>query len=131
MAYNKDCDPDGFAAAMTELVSHPLNEITNGGMACVRKGLKVTRDEWKANAPKQTGRYAQSISYTTTGRTKERPGGEVGSKTLPGLPHLLEKGHARVGGGFVPAHEHIAPAAESGFEATTEAFEELIGRALK
>lgn len=130
MAYDRTVEPDQFAAAMSELVNNPLNEIVDGGMRCVREGLKVTRAEWKAKAP-GSGRYAKSIDYTTRGRSKARPGGEVGSKSLPGLPHLLEKGHARVGGGFVPPRVHIAPAAESGFDATTKAFEDLIGGAFK
>jgi hypothetical protein len=35
-----------------------------------------------------------------------------------------------VGGGFVAPRVHIDPAAQSGFDVTTKAFEELIGRAL-
>jgi hypothetical protein len=130
MAFDKSCDPDGFAAALSDLVSQPLDAITDGGMECVREGLKDTRAKWKEGAPKRTGRYAKSISYTTKGRDKYHPSGEVGSPTLPGLPHLLEKGHAAVGGGFVAPRVHIDPAAQSGFDVTTKAFEELIGRAL-
>jgi hypothetical protein len=132
MAFDKSCDPDGFAAALSDLVSEPLETVVDGGMECVREGLKDTRAKWKANADLLFNgeRYAKSISYTTRGRDKYHPGGEVGSPTLPGLPHLLEKGHAKVGGGFVPGREHIDPAAKSGFDTTTKAFEELIGRAL-
>lgn len=132
MGFDKSCDPDAFAASLSELVNEPLNTITDGGMNCVREGLKETRAQWKEIAGlKFNGeRYANSISYTTRGRDKAHPSGEVGSPTLPGLPHLLEKGHARVGGGTVPGREHIDPAAKSGFDVTTKAFEELIRRAL-
>ena len=46
---------------------------------------------------------------------------------MPGLPHLLEKGHATIGGGRVPGRVHIDPAAQSGFDAAMQAVEEGLG----
>ena len=135
-------DADGFGAAMTEILEDVHGHVKQGANEAVEDGLKVAKKEWKQNARSvlsksyvlhgreiKTGRYARSISHKMN-RKGDSPAGEVGSRSLPGLPHLLEKGHAKVGGGRVPGREHIAPAAETAFDATMEAMEKRIGEKL-
>ena len=122
-------DLDEFGAAMEDIlkdVEHGVNMVTP---EAVKKGLKAGTKEWKANAPVDRGKYKKSIKNHMT-KGGHTPTGEIGSPTMPGLPHLLEKGHARVGGGRVPAYVHIAPAAEAAFEETENALIEGIGRIL-
>ena len=77
-----------------------------------------------------TGPYQRSITHhmLSKGRATE---GEIGSKKMPGLAHLLEKGHAAIGGGMVPAYVHIAPASEEAFRDFDELVDEAVEEALK
>ena len=122
-------DLDDFGAELSAILGRLDDAVEEEVKPAVTKGARAAKKEWVAKAPKDTGAYAKSISYTVQGSGSE-VSAEVGSKTLPGLPHLLEKGHAKVGGGRVNGIEHIAPAAQSAFEETEEAFEELVERAI-
>lgn len=54
-----------------------------------------------------SGKYARGWTSTTDG---SRVGKTVTlHNNFPGLPHLLENGHAKRGGGRVPGRSHIAP----------------------
>lgn len=113
---------DAFGSTLKDLLGRVDDAVLDTIAPSVEEGAKVVRDEWSENAPTLTGRYAKSISYKVTGEGNDTRA-EIGSKKYPGLPHLLEKGHAKVGGGRVAARPHIADAAEAGFDATMEAFE--------
>lgn len=69
--------------------------------------------------------YVDGWSYTVK-QTSEGVDAEIGNKYTPGLVHLLEKGHAKVGGGRVQAYEHVDPAATDAFAKFDEELKRII-----
>lgn len=67
-----------------------------------QKGVKLLKER----SPKKSGEYARGW-----GRVKTKGGYIIKNKKYQ-LTHLLEKGHAKVGGGRVPGIPHIAPVEE-------------------
>ena len=99
----------------------------------VSKGIKRGASNWRKNAKTAfppgkkyrkngkeytSGAYAKSIRSRSNTKTA-RPSG-VAYSQIPGLPHLLEDGHAKVGGGRVEGRRHVAPAAEQAFDYTMD-----------
>lgn len=118
---------DKFQSALTGMLTNSMGKVIKGTTKAVREGAKVSRDMWEQNAHEMlngTGRYATSITYRMH-RSAQGPSAEIGSATMPGLAHLLEKGHALVGGGHSRAFVHIEPAAQTGFDTTLEYLEEI------
>ena len=92
-----------------------LDEITK---EFAKKGAKAVSASAKQNF-KGTGKYAQSeTSQYESGRTSAQ--GIIYNK-IPGLPHLLENGHAKRGGGRVSGRPHISPVEEQLVKEYTEA----------
>lgn len=116
-----------FEDAMGDILADAYSAVQEGTRESVTEGAKVGRRETVANArdviTPHNGDYFDGWSY----RVSQEGGdwaSEVGNAKVPGLAHLLEKGHARVGGGRVAARPHIAPAAEEAFEAAWAALVE-------
>ena len=82
----------------------------------VRKTAKSVKDEISANAPKRTGAYSKSWTAKKTKENSHSLEMTVHSKNRYQLAHLLEKGHAKRGGGRVSGKPHIAPAEENGIQ---------------
>ena len=93
----------------------------------VRKAGNTAKKEIAANAPKNTGAYAKSWSVKNTKETSNSLEVTVYSKTKYQLAHLLEHGHAKRGGGRVPAQPHIAPAEETAGEQLEREIEKALG----
>lgn len=92
----------------------------------VRKTATSVKNEISANAPKRTGRYAKSWAAKKTKENSHSLEMTVHSKDRYQIAHLLEKGHAKRGGGRVAGRPHIAPAEAHGEETLTELIEKAL-----
>lgn len=119
---------DAFAADLQAILDGVQDAADESLEAGVRAGCELAKDEWQAGAPRMTGAYAKSIRFRVKGDGRDVQGHVYSTK--PGLPHLLEKGHAKVGGGRTRAYSHIAPAAEDGFELTEQVILATLGAKL-
>lgn len=118
---------DEMAAAINEGLEEYANLSAEGVKSAVKKTSKAVKDQINGSAPVRTGRYAKSWKVMTTAESSQSLEQTVYSPNRYMLSHLLEKGHAKRGGGRVRAIPHIAPAEEMGIEM----LEGLIEKALK
>ena len=118
---------DGLADAINEGLKEYADLATEDVKKAVKKSAKAVKDQIKGSAPVRTGRYAKSWKVKTTAESSTSLEQTVYSPSRYMLTHLLEKGHAKRGGGRVRAIPHIAPAEDMGIEL----FESLVEQALK
>jgi len=89
-----------------------------------KKGAKAVKDSARSTFG-GTGKYANGWTSTyESGRVSSQ--GIIYNKDVPGLPHLLENGHAKRGGGRVHGKAHIAPVEEKISEEFYKAVKEAI-----
>ena len=127
--YDSVIDPDMFSASMNELFGEIKTAAGESIADAARAGAKDGAKAWRKNIPssgiKGEGNYLKSSRSTVKGRGEDAQG--ICYSTMPGLPHLLEKGHAIMGGGRSRAFPHVAPAAETAFESAIKALEKSMG----
>ena len=113
---------DEIMKGLTEYV-----DLTDESMKkAVRKTATSVKKEISANAPKKTGAYAKSWTSKKTKENSHSLEMTVHSKNKYQLAHLLEKGHAKRGGGRVAGKPHIAPAEENGVQMLEKLIEEVL-----
>ena len=113
---------DDIMAGLQEYVS-----LANDSMKeAVKKTATSVKKEISANAPKDTGKYPKSWATKKTGENSHSLEMTVHSKNRYQLAHLLEKGHAKRGGGRVSGKPHIAPAEENGVQLLEHLIEEAL-----
>ena len=118
---------DELADVINEGLKEYADLATEEVKGAVKKSAKAVKDQINGSAPVRTGRYAKSWKVKTTAESANGLEQTVYSSTRYMLSHLLEKGHAKRGGGRVRAIPHIAPAEEMGIEM----LEGLIEKALQ
>ena len=117
---------DNLAAEIMQGLQEYADLADTAMKKAVRKTAKSVKDEISANAPKRTGAYSKSWTSKKKKENSHSLEMTVHSKNRYQLAHLLEKGHAKRGGGRVSGKPHIAPAEEKG----VQLFEKLIEEAL-
>lgn len=99
------------------------NLATDTMKECVKSASATVKKEIRVNAPADSGRYKKSWTATRQKETSTTLEMSVHSKNRYQLSHLLEKGHAKRGGGRVRAIPHIAPAEAKGLRELSEGIE--------
>lgn len=117
---------DNLASVVMEGLEEYVNLADTEMKKAVKKTAKSVKDEISANALKNTGAYAKSWATKKTGENSHSLEMTVHSKNRYQLAHLLEKGHAKRGGGRVSGKPHIAPAEENGIQLLERLIEETL-----
>ena len=122
-------EEDQFAAALSDILGDIADGADEATFHLVHDALVDGRDEWRANAKGYGWKYGKAVTYRAL-RQKHGVEGHIYSKK-PGLSHLLEKGHAKSGGGRTSAYPHVKPAAEHAFRFAREHLGEYLARELR
>ena len=102
-------------AQYAETVTANLDELSQ---RLAKEGAKTLKGQSSA-AVGGTGKYARG--WTTTVEKSRLGTTAIIHNQTPGLPHLLENGHANRGGGRTAGRTHIAPVEEDLVNAFMEA----------
>lgn len=105
----KTCTIDNMDAAIMDI----LNEYEEFTVQTVREATQKIAKEGVKALKSSSGAFGGSGKYAR-GWTSTSEGGRLDTTVTihnrtPGLPHLLENGHAKRGGGRVGGRVHIAP----------------------
>lgn len=92
---------DEMADAINEGLKEYATLASTQLKSAVRKSAKTVKDQISANAPSRTGAYKGSWVATKQSESSQSLQMVVHSKNRYQLAHLLEKSHAKRGGGRV------------------------------
>ncbi len=95
-----------FAGDLARELQRYANVVEEELMTAQEEVADIAVEKLRQGSPKKTGAYRKGW------RKKKEGNGVVIHNTQGQLTHLLEKGHAKVGGGRVPAQVHIRPVEE-------------------
>lgn len=112
---------DQILAAYADSTYKDVKDLTR---VFAKKGAKAVKSEAQSHGWGEHTGYASG--WTSQFEEKRYSAqGVIYNKTVPGLPHLLENGHALRNGGRSKGIPHIAPVSEKLSEEFHRAMEEL------
>ena len=120
MSENQRVSADRMAEAVMEGLLEYAELAADVMKDCVKKAGNTVKKETQAGAPVRTGKYKKSWAVKRQRETSNTLEVVVHSRNRYQLTHLLEKGHAKRGGGRVKAIPHIAPAEQKGIRELEE-----------
>jgi len=120
---------DQLAAEIAKGLAEYSQDVVEKVNVSSEKVGKAAVKRLKQTSPKRTGQYAKSWTMSTE-KAIGQPDLRIIHVKAPHyrLAHLLEYGHAKVGGGRVEGRPHIRPAEEEVIQEFTREVEEAIKR---
>ena len=112
---------DGFASELVDLLTEYTEEVEEGLEDAKEEVAKEGANTLKGTSPKKTGKYASGWKAK-----KQDKAWVIHNAKRWQITHLLEKGHAKVGGGRVAAIPHIAPVEEQVIKEYEKRLEKVI-----
>jgi len=101
---------DNLVDAIMEVLEDYSKEVTENLKEDVKQVAKECMQDIKRNAPKDSGAYRKSWKVKKAYESANDIRVVIHSAKHYRLTHLLEHGHAKVGGGRVEGKPHIGPA---------------------
>ena len=117
---------DDLAQAVGLELEDYAEDISRAAKAAVKAVAKETVADVKRRSPVDHGNYKKSWTQSTVAETPRSLSVSVHNRKHYRLTHLLEKGHAKVGGGRTRAQPHIAPAEQDAERALLQKIQEGI-----
>ena len=119
---------NNLSVVLEKMLGEYAESVRQGIKKDVRGVAKECRDEIKAKSPVDTGKYRAGWATRTAFESLYDIRMEVYNRSKPELTHLLENGHAKVGGGRVEGHPHIRPADEHAEEELERRVKVTVGK---
>lgn len=116
---------EALDSAISKMLNSYVDQIADGTDDATEKVAKQCLKEIKAASPVRTGKYKKGWKKKLTNQTRGHYEYTIYNEH-PGLPHLLEHGHAKVGGGRVEGKPHIAPATERAITTLQQEIQKVI-----
>ena len=117
-----------IAKMMEEYAAEAAGDVKAEAKAVAKEAVK----ELKATSPEDPGSKKGHYKDGWTSKVESENAVSIGirvyNKKKPGLTHLLEKGHAKRGGGRVEGVPHIGPAEQKAVEDYEKRLKERLSR---
>jgi hypothetical protein len=125
-------DIDSMAKEIASIMAGYATDATADVKKETRKVVKDTVNELKSTSPEgygsKRGHYKDGWTSKVEMNSPNSIGVRIYNKKKPGLTHLLEKGHAKTGGGRVEGIKHIEPAEQKAIKTYERNLKERLSR---
>lgn len=123
---------DALGTEIAKLMEEYASEVAADTKAEAKAVAKETVKELKQTSPEgpgsRKGHYKDGWASKVESENAVSIGIRIYNKKKPGLTHLLEKGHAKRGGGRVEGIPHIGPAEQKAVEEYEKRLKERLSR---
>ncbi|MFR1353836.1 MAG: HK97 gp10 family phage protein [[Clostridium] symbiosum] len=117
-----------IAKLMDEYASDVVDEMKAEAKAVAKEAVKDLKQKSPKGAGSKKGHYKDGWSSKVEKENAVSIGIKVYNKKKPGLTHLLEKGHAKRGGGRVNGTPHISTVEQQVIESYEKRLKERLSR---